>query len=679
MKSFMLIFKRIFGKIKREGEDTFNRTSVNLFGTEMTDKEFLRKIWGSEYKFQNSEELQKHFRERISPKFFIDSSSWEEILSIICKHFPDAPDKIITDADKICEHIFDLLGSGEVGLGKKIDWHRDFKTGYRWDPKKYYKDIKIPCGKADIKIPWELSRFQYLITLGQAYWIDNQNTEYRMQKSEDQEKYAVESVNQIKDWIESNPSKFGVNWACTMDVAIRACNWISGYYFFKDSPEVTDEFLLKFLKSIYQHGRHIMSNLECSGTLTSNHYLSDIAGLVYIGVMFLEFKEAKRWRDFAIQELVKEMSKQVYEDGCDFEGSTCYHRLVLELFFFSTLLVVTNDNEYKGENYREVSQKIFGKEYIERLYKMFEAVLYLLKPNGKMPQIGDNDNGRLHIFVKGSILDMRYLLAVGSIFFKEAKFKIGEFGLSQEALWIFGERGYRIWQELEKNSLINIDSKAFPDAGWYVMRNDKNYCIISCGPNGQNGNGGHAHNDKLSFELCIDGNDTIIDPGTYVYTSIPAERNNFRSTTFHNTVVIDNEEQNRIEDRKLFRLREETLSRCAKWNVGDEFDIFIGQHNGYAKPPKSVIHKRQIKFYKKRGIVEIEDKFYGKDEHCLEFNLILSPAFKSNLDIKSERLRWDTQQFNYSPQYGVVVETIKYYAKVEVHNYAEFKFTLQIA
>ena len=47
--------------------------------------------------------------------------------------------------------------------------------------------------------------------------------------------------------------------------------------------------------------------------------------------------------------------------------------------------------------------------------------------------------------------------------------------------------------------------KEYKKAGWYVMRNNKNYCVVSCGPNGQNGIGGHTHNDKLSFELCING------------------------------------------------------------------------------------------------------------------------------------------------------------------------------
>ncbi len=660
-----VLVKKALRKVRGKSVDTIDRIFANALGTEMTDTEFLRKAWDSKYKFQNLEELRKHFYNKRKPEFFIDSSKRGEITSVICEHFSDALSKVAAEADKVCEHIFNLLGSGDVNLGKKIDWHLDFKTGYCWSPKKYYKDIEIPYGKADIKLPWELSRFQHLAMLGEAYWLTNNK------------KYSKEFVNQICDWIDNNKPKFGINWHCTMDVAIRVCNWILGYYFFKDSKGITDEFLLKFLKSILIHGKHIRKNLEYSSKLTSNHYLSDIAGLVYLGTMFPEFKEATEWKDFGIQELVKEMKKQVYPDGVDFEASTCYHRLVLELFFFSTLVVVINDEDFKSNNYAEIAQKIFGKEYVQRLYKMFEFVLHALKPNGKMPQIGDNDSGRLYIFAKREVLDMRYLLTLGAIFFKEPKFKVGEFGFCEEVLWVFGEKGYNIWQNLGENCLANIGSRAFPNAGWYIMRNDKNYMIISCGPNGQNGNGGHCHNDKLGFELCIDGEVVIVDPGTYVYTPSPDARNKFRSTASHNTVMINDKEQNRFNRKNLFQMKDEAGAKCLKWKTGDKVDIFIGEHYGYKQLFQIVIHRREIKFYKKEGTLEITDRLEGTGKHNLEWNLILSPELKQKLEINSDKLQWHKVPAFYSPEYGLIIKTEKFISALKALIPAEVKFSIE--
>ena len=309
---------------------------------------------------------------------------------------------------------------------------------------------------------------------------------------------------------------------------------------------------------------------------------------------------------------------------------------------------------------------------------MFEFVLYALKPNGRMPQIGDNDNGRLHIFTERDVLDMRYLLTLGAIFFKESEFKIKEFGFCEEALWVFGGQGYKIWQDLEENYLANIGSKAFPDAGWYIMRSDKNYCIISCGPNGQNGNGGHCHNDKLSFELYIDGEDIIVDPGTYVYTLDPEARNRFRGTAYHNTVMIDGKEQNRFNEHRVFQMDNDALARCSKWEIGNEIDVFVGEHYGYKGFSHPVIHQREIKFHKKEERLEVIDKFTGEGEHNLEWNLVLSLGFRQNLNISFDKLQWHREPAFYSPEYGIRNKTEKLISTLRATMPAEVKFWIKI-
>lgn len=123
-----VVVKKVFYKIKEKGRDIVDRVAIALLGTEITDEEFLRKAWNLKYRFQNPKELQQYFFQREHPRFLIDPS-------IISSHFRDISNKIIAEANKICEHIFDLLGSGEVNLGKTIDWHTDFKSNYKWNPR----------------------------------------------------------------------------------------------------------------------------------------------------------------------------------------------------------------------------------------------------------------------------------------------------------------------------------------------------------------------------------------------------------------------------------------------------------------------------------------------------------------------------------------------------------------
>jgi len=109
-----IVIKKVFSEVKDKGSNTIGKIPSNAFDTEMTDTEFLKKVWNSKYQFKNLAEPQKYSRQTKEPKFFIDSLKREDIVPLIYEHFPDASDKIIVEADKICEHTFDLLGSQSV-------------------------------------------------------------------------------------------------------------------------------------------------------------------------------------------------------------------------------------------------------------------------------------------------------------------------------------------------------------------------------------------------------------------------------------------------------------------------------------------------------------------------------------------------------------------------------------
>lgn len=554
--------------------------------------------------------------------------------------FPGAVQEKSSQADTITAHIFNLLGSGEKKLSndgvsyQPINWHTDFKSGYRWNKNTFFRFIRYGRAKGvDIKVPWELSRFQHLNVLGQTYLLNKD------------ERYADEFRNQITDWIENNRVGFGVNWVCTMDVAIRAANWLVALEYFKECKCLNAEFLQRFYSSLYDHAAFIQSHLEC-GPPKTNHYLSDIAGLFFIAMYCPFFKESESWKIFCRGELEKEIQHQVYDDGCSFEASTSYHRLALELFFYSALL----------------GQKAgipFSPAYQARLKKMFEFSLYCIKPNGKIPQIGDNDNGRFLAFSQRPVLDHAYLLSLAAVYFKAADFKLGRFPFDEEAFWVFGREGYDAWQQLPCRN-DDLTSRAFPNAGWYIMRHRDDYCFISCGPNGQDGNGGHAHNDKLSFELMIAGEDIIVDPGTYTYTAHPEERNKFRSTRYHNTIAFEGEEQNSISE-KLFHLPDRAKITQSDLNETSEEIAFRGEIN-YA----NIKHSRSIIRYRKSREWKITDCAFPKNKlnGTAVFNLaphiqwngsqlLLRRDDKPIADAELNSPNINKCSYEFSPEYGV--------------------------
>ena len=490
-------------------------------------------------------------------------------------------EQIIKQANKICNHIFNLLGSRDINLGKDIKWNEDFKTGFIWE-NKFYKKIKVVDldNNSDVKVPWELSRFQHIPILGQAYLITNNL------------KYPLEFKNQIEDWIKENPVEMSINWTCTMDVAIRSCNWIIGYYFFKNCPEIEREFWIKYNKIMYLHGKYILKNLEKAEQYNGNHYLSDLAGLIWLGLYFNNIKydkgditnNPKVWLNFGLKEFEKEMKSQVNPDGVDYEASTAYHCLVTELFLFTSILCFKNNIA-------------FSKEYRDKLEKMVEFIVNITKLNGYIPLIGDMDSGRFIILSDYGNLDsrdFRHLIVLGGEYFNRSDFKIYSYdNINQTSLWYF-----KSTSKVNENSSINLKSKAYKNSGYYILRNDEIYLIIKCGPNGMNGNGGHTHNDQLSFELNVSGRDFIIDPGTYVYTADYKLRNLFRGTSMHNTLQIGSLEQNSFEEREVFVINNETNTQLLNFNN----NYFKGRHYGY-KDKAGIIIEREVKLEDNKIII----------------------------------------------------------------------------
>lgn len=527
---------------------------------------------------------------------------------------------VISRADGICRREFDLLGSGPVPLGQKIPWHVDFKSGYAWDPRTFYASIRYGhAAGVDIKVPWELSRFQHLHLLGQASLLTGKK------------KYADEFRVQIMDWIQSNRIGFGPHWTCPMEAAIRSVNWLTAREYFGET-EFSEEFSRTFYTSLYEHAKFIRSHLERSGGQTHNHYLADLAGLFFIAVYCPFFKESAAWKPFAAEALEREIQKQVYDDGCNFEGSTSYHRLALEIFFYCELL---------GSR----AGVPFSQAYQERLRRMFVFSLYCIKPNGQIPQIGDNDNGRFLAFTERPVLDHRYLLCFAALLYNDSDFKIPGLAFDEEAFWIFGAAGSKRWMQLPNRSQPLL-SKAFPDAGWYILRYDSHYCFISCGKNREENNG-HTHNDKLSFELMLSGEDIILDPGTYVYTPDPAARNRFRSTGFHNTVQIDAIEQGDI-NAGLFTVQENAVCRALEFKEDEREILFKGE---VRYKHAAVCHRRIFVLDKEQMIFSVVDEVETEREHDFKIHFHLAEGALA-AQIQSQEFSFSEIESEYSPSYG---------------------------
>jgi hypothetical protein len=476
----------------------------------------------------------------------------------------------------------DLLARADQLIDQTLEWNRDPRSGYLW-PLDYHRDIKLMRSDgSDVRVVWELNRLGHFITLGRAYAITHDP------------KYSTAFLQQLRSWNEANPYGRGPNWTCAMEVALRAINLLAAREMFRDSPQLDSQANAFLLRLFQQHGNYIRRNLEFSYIATSNHYLSDVAGLLWLGVMVPTLRDAKQWRDFGLRELLREMDKQVLPDGADFESSTGYHRFVTELFLYSFRLC--------RENGIAIEEK-----YWNKLRAMLLYIRAYLRPDGFAPLIGDTDGGQFLPLEQKRADDHAYLLAIGA-------------------------------DVLDDPSLCEAEpgSKAFPNAGTYIMRHEDLYLCFNASGAGINGRGSHGHNDALSIEVSAGGRAFIVDPGTYIYTGDLQKRHDFRSTAYHSTVKIDGVEQNTTERDMLFVIGDEARPRVLWW---DE-DKIIAEHYGYRRLKNPVTHRRTVSFDKRERSWLIEDEFFGDAvDHVFEVRFHFAPGLEVNTDDTDMEIR----------------------------------------
>lgn len=541
-------------------------------------------------------ELLEHFRRRTSPKFppGFDQSNREIVARLQRELFPRETEQLLARASFITnDHRWSLLGYGEKDFGAKINWLRDPLSGADW-PLDYHCDIPLARGDgSDARVLWELNRLGHLITLGRAFAMTNS------------ESFAAEFFAQLAGWREQNPTGLGPNWACAMEVALRAMNLLVAFELFRHSTLLDEERLSLMLKLFAHHGEHIRRNLEFSYISTSNHYLSDVVGLFWLGLMLPELEAARGWREFALREMLREMDKQILPDGADYEASTGYHRFVLELFLHSFIIARLNGVEIE-------------ERYWQRLRAMLEYLRAIVRPDGRAPLIGDTDSGQVLPVRQRAGDDHAYVLALGAAIFDEPRFR-NDWPMPEELLWFMGEEGVLDYERLPPRS-EGVASQAFSDAGTYVMREADLYLLFNASGNGLGGRGSHGHNDALSLEVAACGRSFIIDPGTYVYTSDLGERHVFRSTAYHSTVEVDNAEQNTTSELMPFVIGDEAHPSVLRWDTGPERDYVVAEHDGYARlRPAPVKHRRSVEFFKRERYWAIEDTLAGEGEHIFRF------------------------------------------------------------
>jgi hypothetical protein len=265
----------------------------------------------------------------------------------------------------------------------------------------------------------DLARLQWCTPLGEAYAVTGN------------ERYSKMAIKILDDFFTYVTPGKGMPWVNAMDNGIRALNMLLLWQFLRNSPSLTDEFVVRFWKSIVEHLKACLAAPE----------------------------------DWAI-EPPNPMAELPHVKA--------------------------------------------------RRKKKGEFVRALTKPDGTVPQVGDMDNGRVHIPGFGDWRDHRYLTQLGACYFKDKTLLAPGTKTTRYALWHFGLQALKYSDSEEK---VRLSSVAFPKTGVAMLRSGNAYASFMALKNGQHGAGGHSHSDKLSFDYSIGKRNILVDPGQGCYMS----------------------------------------------------------------------------------------------------------------------------------------------------------------
>ena len=465
---------------------------------------------------------------------------------------------------------------------RPIDWQLDFKSGYRWSARTWSGDIAACPPGADVKVPWELARLQHLAVLPLAH------------ARAPHPRWAAAFRDQVLDFLAANPPRFGINWRCAMDVAIRAANLALAWDLFAGQGVGFDTaFETELAAALRAHGRFVFANLEWQPDYRGNHYLADLVGLLFCAAYLPAGRETRRWRDFAGRALIAETTQQFLADGACHEASTCYHRLSAELVCFGTALLLG-----EGED--------VPPQHGDRLAAMAAFVRDATAPDDRLVQIGDNDNGRLFKLLPPRHPDGREdvrragdlahavsgLLAQPphDLFGKVTSALAGGRRLGGSACPAAPPRstiavpatGVRMRRYASAQGGEPPTTAWYPDFGVAIFRASWLYLLVRCRGRPVAGPAAHAHNDQLAVELWLDGKPLIRDPGSYLYTAAPDWRDRYRSIRAHDAPWLETlgEPAGLAE---VFALPGGPLAECLHCAP----DGFLGR----LRPPAPAIHR----------------------------------------------------------------------------------------
>ncbi len=392
-----------------------------------------------------------------------------------------------------------------VTLADPPAWNRNARTGEAWpDAPSATLDYHRGDVAGGAKTAWELGRLTMLPVLALASRVGGDPRD------------AARARAWLDDWNARNPLGHGIHHTSGIEMAIRVITvtWTLALL----DPPARDAGARATLGLLAQQALWCRDHPSV-GSSANNHRLAELAAMVVAGAVYPTLREARTLARAGLEGLAHEVARQLHPDGVPAEQAFGYLPFVWEL-----LLPPLVACEAAGIAIPEVIP--------QRLAASLEFARVVRRPGGLLPQVGDEDDGRILLAVEGwSRLDL-----VGNAVAA---------WLGAEALSTDDALARLLTGRATEPREAGDGSYEFAAGGWTAWRERGLLVTFDHAPLGLGPLAAHGHADALALTVFRGADAVVVDPGTFAYHEAPEARERFRATPAHATVNFGGRSQSR--------------------------------------------------------------------------------------------------------------------------------------
>lgn len=459
------------------------------------------------------------------------------------------------------------------------DWHANPLTGMRiaQPERDWWLIPDFDPAVGDIKVIWELSRFDWVIAFAQQARAGNTEVLERLN-------------NWLNDWCLQNPPYKGPNWKCGQEASIRVMH-LAMAALILEQAKMSSSALADLIEV---HLRRIEPTIGYAMAQDNNHGTSEAAAMFIGGSWLASLGRSKgvKWAEIGHKWLENRASRLIAEDGSFSQYSLNYHRVMIDTFSMV-------------EVWR---RRLDLPEFSSNLQKRVKAATHWLytmvnRWNGDGPNLGANDGARLLQLAVTDYRDFRPSAQLAAVLFTGAR-AYNETGVWNEPLQWLG-------LELPDTCLRNPKSEVFNHGGFAVLCDEDvkavfRYPRFRFRP---------SQADVLHVDLWLKNRNLLRDAGTYSYNTETRWLRYFPGTESHNTIQFDDRDQMPRLSRFLF-------GDWLKTNVFKPLTCLEGEQTltaGY-KDAQNTSHIRTIRL--SPDLLGVTDKVSGfKEKAVLRWRL----------------------------------------------------------